>query len=133
MSVFSPGSHGSTYGGNPLSCAVSLAALEVIRDEKLTDKANELGEYFRKELSTLITPGGAVTTVRGRGLLNAVVLDLSKTKFTDAYEICKLMKEKGLLAKQTHKCIIRFAPPLIITKEQLDDCLNIIKSVLGSL
>lgn len=133
MSVFNPGSHGSTYGGNPLSCAVSLAALEVIRDEKLTEKANEMGEYFRKELSTLVTPGGAVTKVRGRGLLNAVVLDLSKTKFNDAYEICKLMKEKGLLAKQTHKCIIRFAPPLVITKEQLDDCLKIIKSVLGSL
>ncbi|SAM04901.1 hypothetical protein [Absidia glauca] len=123
MLCIKPGEHGSTYGGNPLGCAVSIAALEVIKDENLVENSDRLGEKFRTALRNLNSP--LIETVRGRGLLNAIVMDESKTE-RSAWELCLLLKSKGLLAKPTHVNIIRLAPPLCITEEQLMEGVNII-------
>lgn len=121
LDVFTPGSHGSTFGGNPLACAVSIAALDVIIDENLPEHSNELGEYFKSELQKINHP--AIKEVRGRGLFIGVELHESPRPF------CEALKEKGLLCKETHDAVIRFAPPLVITKEELDEALNRIRSV----
>ncbi|EPS37064.1 hypothetical protein H072_9308 [Dactylellina haptotyla CBS 200.50] len=131
MLCIEPGTHGSTYGGNPLGCAVAIAALEVVRDEKLTERAAVLGERFRKGLMELNSP--IIKLVRGKGLLNAVVVDESKTNGRSAWQLCLLLKEKGLLAKPTHENIIRLAPPLVITEEQIDRSLGIISEALKEL
>ena len=121
LDVFTPGSHGSTFGGNPLACAVSIAALDVIIDENLPEHSNELGEYFKSELQKINHP--AIKEVRGRGLFIGMELHESARPF------CEALKEKGLICKETHDTVIRFAPPLIITKEELDEALNRIRSV----
>lgn len=121
LDVFTPGSHGSTFGGNPLACAVSIATLDVIIDENLPEHSNELGEYFKSELQKINHP--AIKEVRGRGLFIGVELHESARPF------CEALKEKGLLCKETHDTVIRFAPPLVITKEELDEALNRIRSV----
>lgn len=121
LDVFTPGSHGSTFGGNPLACAVSIAALDVIIDENLPEHSNELGEYFKSELQKINHP--AIKEVRGRGLFIGMELHKSARSF------CEALKEKGLLCKETHDTVIRFAPPLVITKEELDEALNRIRSV----
>ncbi|KAJ3997720.1 ornithine aminotransferase [Lentinula boryana] len=130
MLCIRPGEHGSTYGGNPLGCAVSMTALKVLQDENLASRAMALGELFRSSVSALNSP--LVQTVRGRGLLNAVVIDENKsTKGRTAWQLCLLLKSRGVLAKPTHVNIIRFAPPLVIEEEDLlkgvkiiGDCLN---------
>jgi len=130
MDVITPGTHGSTFGGNPLGGAVAMAALEVIRDEKLTQNARRLGELFRERMSILIAKSDLVTMVRGRGLLNAIVINDSPDSST-AWDICIALKENGLLAKPTHGNIIRFAPPLVMTEEQLHECCDIIDSTIS--
>ncbi len=129
MEVIKPGNHGSTFGGNPVAAAVAVAALEVVRDEKLAENAFELGELFRSELNTYIENSGIVKLVRGKGLLNAIVINDDEESET-AWNICVALKENGLLAKPTHGNIIRFAPPLVMTKEQLLDCVGIITKTL---
>ncbi len=130
MYVIGPGQHGSTFGGNPLACRVAIAALDVIRDEKLTQNARRLGHIFRKEMKKLGEETKLVKLVRGKGLLNAVVINDSPESET-AWNICLAMAENGLLAKPTHGNIIRFAPPLVMTEAQLMDCVAIIrKSIL---
>ncbi len=125
MEVIRPGNHGSTFGGNPLSCVVAIAALEVVRDENLAENAFELGQLFREEMEKLIEETNLVRLVRGKGLLNAIVINDSEDSST-AWDICMALKENGLLAKPTHGNIIRFAPPLVMTKEELMDCIDII-------
>lgn len=125
MMVIKPGQHGSTFGGFPLACAVATAALEVLKEESLAEKAYTLGKYFRSELRKINHP--MMKIVRGKGLLNAIVVEPKDG--VEAWDICLMLKEKGLLCKPTHRYIIRLAPPLVITKEQLDDCVGIIKSV----
>jgi len=125
MEVIRPGNHGSTFGGNPLACAVAMAALEVVRDENLAGNAEELGKLFRNEMKKLVTESDLVRLVRGKGLLNAIVINDSEDSST-AWDICMALKENGLLAKPTHGNIIRFAPPLVMNKEQLLDCVSII-------
>lgn len=127
MDVFTPGTHGSTFGGNPLACAVGMAALDVLIDEKLDKKAESLGKFFRKEIAKITCP--KMKLVRGKGLLNAVVFD----EGFQAWDVCVALKEKGLLAKQTHGNIIRFAPPLVITKKQLVEAISIIKEVFENI
>lgn len=122
LGVLNPGSHGSTFGGNPLACAVSIAALEVIEEEKLAERSLELGRYFKEELSKINSP--IIKEVRGKGLLIGVELKEPARKY------CEQLMEKGLLCKETHDYVIRFAPPLIITKEQIDWALERIKEVL---
>lgn len=129
MLTIKPGEHGSTYGGFPMACVTAQAALEVLRDEKLAERSFELGEYFRKELKAIDHP--MIKLVRGKGLLNAIVVE-PKDKI-EAWDVCVMLKEKGLLCKPTHRHIIRLAPPLVITKEQLDECVSIIKSVFAEL
>ncbi len=126
MLCIKPGEHGSTYGGNPVACKVGIAALEVIRNEKLAENAEKLGQYLRAELRKI--PTDRLKLVRGKGLLNAIVIKEDEGK--TAWDICLAMKENGLLAKPTHGDIIRFAPPLIITKEQLDECIEIIRKTI---
>jgi len=129
MDVIQPGQHGSTFGGNPMACTVAMEALEVIRDEQLTQNARRLGVLFRKELQSYIDKSAIVLKVRGRGLLNAIVInDTVESKM--AWNICVKLMENGLLAKPTHGNIIRFAPPLIITEAQLRECLQVITSTL---
>jgi len=128
MLCFEPGTHGSTYGGNPLACAVAMAALQVVKDENLIQRAAELGEYFRSALEAIKSP--IVSVVRGKGLLNAIVIDQSKTNGRTAWQLCLLMKKRGLLAKPTHENIIRLAPPLVIAKHDLERGVNIIKECL---
>lgn len=128
MLCVKPGEHGSTFGGNPLGSAVALAALQVLRDEKLAEKAQALGEHLRKELRAMQDKYPFVRTVRGKGLLNAIVID--STFSVSAWDICVMLKDSGLLAKPTHDHIIRFAPPLVITREELDQCISIIRSTL---
>lgn len=128
MLTLGPGEHGSTYGGNPLACKVAIAALEVLRDEKLAENAQARGEQLRNGLQSLVGKT-AVESVRGRGLLNAIVINQPKGAYGDkgkAYELCEHMMNAGLLAKPTHGNIIRFAPPLTITKEEINECLDII-------
>jgi ornithine--oxo-acid transaminase len=127
MLCIRPGEHGSTFGGNPLGSAVAIAALEVLRDEKLAENAERQGEKLRSALRELQTRCPFVQKVRGRGLLNAVVIDPKSA--TSAWDICVLLRDHGLLAKPTHDHIIRFAPPLIINDEQLNDCIEIIRTV----
>ena len=129
MMCIKPGEHGSTFGGNPLACAVAKAALEVIIEEDLAENAYNLGEYFREELNKFIKDSPIVKLVRGKGLLNAIVINDTEESKT-AWNICLEMKNNGLLAKPTHGNIIRFAPPLTITKNQLDDCIKIIIDTL---
>lgn len=129
MLCIKPGEHGSTYGGNPVACAVATAALEVVRDEKLSERADELGSYFRDELRKIDHP--MLELVRGKGLLNAIVIKPKDGK--EAWDVCVMLKEKGLLCKPTHRHIIRLAPPIVITKEQLAECVEIIKSVFAEL
>ena len=131
MMCIKPGEHGSTFGGNPLACAVAKAALEVIIEEDLAENAYNLGEYFREELNKFIKDSSIVKLVRGKGLLNAIVINDTEESKT-AWNICLEMKNNGLLAKPTHGNIIRFAPPLTITKNQLDDCIKIIIDTLKS-
>lgn len=125
MLTIKPGEHGSTFGGFPLAGRVAMAALQVIKDEHLAANAEKLGHVFRKELQKLVDEFGWVDLVRGKGLLNAVIIEPRKDGRT-AWELCMLLAEHGLLAKPTHNDIIRFAPPLVITREQLDECIAII-------
>ncbi len=129
MNNIHPGEHGSTYGGNPLACKVAMAALQVLVDEKLADRAADMGELLRMELAKLDSP--YIGTIRGKGLLNAIVIKHSNPEA--AWELCMLLKEAGLLAKPTHGDKIRFAPPLIITKEQILEAVEIIGSCLKQL
>lgn len=129
MEVITPGSHGSTFGGNPVAAAVSMAALEVVREENLAQNADELGELFREELNKFISTCDLVVKVRGKGLLNAIVINDTEESST-AWDICMALKENGLLAKPTHGNIIRFAPPLVMNREQLMDCVSIITKTL---
>ncbi|WP_109435279.1 MULTISPECIES: ornithine--oxo-acid transaminase [Aquimarina] len=129
MEVIKPGNHGSTFGGNPIAAAVAVAALEVVRDEKLAENAFEMGKLFRSELNKYIENSKIVNLVRGKGLLNAIVINDDEESET-AWNICVALKENGLLAKPTHGNIIRFAPPLIMNKEELMDCVNIITETL---
>ena len=127
MLCIKPGEHGSTFGGNPLACAVAKAALEVVIEENLASNAEKLGAYFRNKMNEYISKSDLVTLVRGKGLLNAIVIN-DDEKSSTAWDLCLKMKMNGLLAKPTHGNIIRFAPPLVINKEQLDTCIDIIIS-----
>ena len=129
MDVIQPGQHGSTFGGNPVAAAVAVAALDVVKDEHLTQNARKLGKLFRRLLDDYIRESNIVNLVRGRGLLNAIVINDSPES-TTAWDICMALKENGLLAKPTHGNIIRFAPPLVMNEEQLRDCVNIIIKTL---
>ena len=151
MLTIEPGTHGSTYGGNPLGCAVAIRALEIVRDEHLVERAERLGQLFRKGLEDLQNP--MIKIIRGKGLLNAMVIDETKTGGHSAWDLCMLMKEKGLLvgralkiahfknledadivkAKPTHQNIIRLAPPLVITEQEIQKALNIIDSAMKEL
>lgn len=125
MNVIRPGNHGSTFGGNPLAARVAIAALDVVRDEKLAENAERLGNIFRDVMTTYIEKSNICTLVRGKGLLNAVVIDESEESDT-AWQMCLRLRDNGLLAKPTHGNIIRFAPPLVMTEDQLRECLDII-------
>jgi ornithine--oxo-acid transaminase len=130
MNVIGPGQHGSTYGGNPIAAAVAMAALEVVKEEKLAENAERLGVIFRNKLGDYIKTSGIATLVRGKGLLNALVINDTEDSST-AWNICLALRDNGLLAKPTHGNIIRFAPPLIMTEEQLLDCVSIITTTLA--
>ena len=130
MDVIQPGQHGSTFGGNPMACSVAMEALEVIRDEKLTQNARKLGKRFRAALQEYIDQSSIVLKVRGKGLLNAIVINDSENSKT-AWNICLKLKDNGLLAKPTHGNIIRFAPPLVISEEALEACIEIITTTLA--
>lgn len=129
MEVIKPGQHGSTFGGNPLAARVSIAAIEVVENEKLAENAYKMGVLFRKEMNRIIDNSNLVTKVRGKGLLNAIIINDSPDSST-AWDICVAMKENGLIAKPTHGNIIRFAPPLVMTEEELMDCVAIIEKTL---
>ena len=129
MLTIKPGEHGSTFGGNPVACQVAISALNVIKEEKLAENAQLMGEVFRTRLQDFADNNNIVTKVRGKGLLNAIVIN-DKEGSDIAWNICLNMAEKGLLAKPTHGNIIRFAPPLIINRKELDDCIDIIISSL---
>ena len=129
MEVFLPGQHGSTFGGNPMAAAVAISALEVIRDENLAEKAFVLGELFRNEMWMLCESSNIASFVRGKGLLNALVIN-NEGHTNLAWDICMKLLDNGLLAKPTHTNIIRFAPPLVITETQLMECVAIIKSTI---
>jgi ornithine--oxo-acid transaminase len=129
MLTIQPGEHGSTYGGNPLACRVAMEALQVLKDEKMAENAAVLGKVFRERMSAIKSP--LISLVRGKGLLNAIVIKPFGNNKT-AWDVCMALKEKGLLAKQTHKHIIRFAPPLVITEAQMHEACNIIEgTILG--
>lgn len=129
MNVIKPGQHGSTFGGNPIAAAVAIAALEVVTDEKLAENADYLGNIFREKLGEYIKTSSIATLVRGKGLLNAVVINDTEESDT-AWNICLALRDNGLLAKPTHGNIIRFAPPLVMNEEQLLDCVSIIIKTL---
>lgn len=129
MLTIRPGEHGSTYGGNPLACAVAMAALTVLKEEQMTENAQKLGQLFRDELNKLDTP--YIKLVRGKGLLNAIVIDHPNP--AAAWELCLTLKENGMLAKPTHGDKIRLAPPLVITREEIMECIDIIRESLSSL
>ena len=131
MLCIKPGEHGSTYGGNPIACQVAMAALEVVKNEKLSENAYKLGCLFRDDLNQFIRSNDLVTKVRGKGLLNAILINDSPDSST-AWDICMQLKENGLLAKPTHGNIIRLAPPLVIDKFQILECLDIIKTTIGN-
>jgi ornithine--oxo-acid transaminase len=126
MLTIKPGQHGSTYGGNPLACAVAMASMEVVKDENLAENALRLGEILRSELKAIKSE--MITVVRGKGLLNAIVIKPVNSK--NAWDVCLKMAENGLLAKPTHGDIIRFAPPLVITENQMMECVEIIKKTM---
>ena len=130
MLTIKPGEHGSTYGGNPLACAVAMEALKVLKDEKLAENAEALGVIFREEMIKLQNSTDIVTAVRGKGLFNAIVIKEKNGK--TAWDVCLKFAEEGLLAKPTHGDTIRFAPPLVITKDQLLEGIDIIKNVILS-
>ncbi len=129
MEVIEPGTHGSTFGGNPIAAAVAMAALSVVKDERLAENADRLGVIFRSELQAYIETSSICTLVRGKGLLNAIVINDDEDSDT-AWNICLRLRDNGLLAKPTHGNIIRFAPPLVMTEEQLRDCISIITRTL---
>jgi ornithine--oxo-acid transaminase len=129
MLTIKPGEHGSTYGGNPIAAKVAIAALEVIREEKLAENAMRLGEIFREEMKSI--PSKMIETVRGKGLLNAVAIKPTEGK--TAWDVCLAMKEKGLIAKPTHEHIIRFTPPLVIHEQQLMEAIGIIKKTFDEM
>ncbi|APG59367.1 ornithine--oxo-acid transaminase [Christiangramia salexigens] len=129
MDVIQPGQHGSTFGGNPVAAAVAVAALDVVKDENLIQNARKLGKLFRRLMDDYIRESSIVNLVRGKGLLNAIVINDSPES-TTAWDICMALKENGLLAKPTHGNIIRFAPPLVMNEDQLRDCVNIITKTL---
>jgi len=128
MLTIKPGQHGSTYGGNPLAARVGIAALTVLKEERLAENADRLGKILLKELKSIQHP--MIQLVRGKGLFCAMVI--KKTNGKDAWDLCLALKENGLLAKPTHGDIIRFAPPLIITENQLAECIQIIKVTVAS-
>ena len=128
MSVFTPGDHGSTFGGNPLSAAVGLEGLQVIEDEQLVQRANELGDYFRQQLASIATT--AITDIRGRGLLIGVEFDPA---VVSAREVCERLMQEGVLSKETHETVVRFAPPLVIDRSQLDEVIEVLLKVLSGL
>ena len=130
MLTIKPGEHGSTYGGNPLACAVAMEALKVLKDEKLSENSEALGIIFRDEMNRLKNESDLITDVRGKGLFNAIVIKELNGK--TALDVCLKFAENGLLAKPTHGDIIRFAPPLVINREQLIECVNIIRQVILS-
>ena len=123
MLVIKPGEHGSTFGGNPVAGKVAIAALEVVKNERLAERADYLGKIFRNEFNSI--KSDMVELVRGKGLLNAVVIRPKGGK--TAWDVCVAMKDNGVIAKPTHGHIIRFAPPLIISEEQLKEAMNLIK------
>lgn len=129
MLTIKPGEHGSTYGGNPLACAVAMTALRVLKEEKMAANAEAMGEIFRNEMQKINSP--FLRTVRGRGLMNAIEIEHSNREA--AWELCLILKENGLLAKPTHGDKIRFTPPLVITEEQVKDCVKIIEKSLQGL
>lgn len=131
MEVIRPGQHGSTFGGNPIAATVAISALEVIRDEKLAENAYRLGAIFRQEMEEFCKSSRIASHVRGKGLLNALIIDNARHKSL-AWDICMKLSENGLLAKPTHVNIIRFAPPLVMTEEQLHECIDIIKTTIQS-
>jgi ornithine--oxo-acid transaminase len=128
MMCIKPGQHGSTYGGNPLGCKIAMTAMQVVLDEKLAENANTLGELLRTELRAIKSE--RITLVRGKGLLNAIII--KEKDGISALDVCLKLAENGLLAKPTHGDIIRFAPPLVITKEQILECVSIIKNTIES-
>ena len=129
MEVIKPGQHGSTFGGNPIAAKVAIAALEVVNEENLIQNARRLGNLFRKEMNLVIAKTDLIVKVRGKGLLNAIIINDSPESDT-AWNLCMAMKNNGLLAKPTHGNIIRFAPPLVITEEQILDCIRIIEKTV---
>jgi len=129
MDVIQPGQHGSTFGGNPLAAKVAVAALEVVEDEKLSQNARVLGELFRTEMRKLVAKSDLLHKVRGKGLLNAIIINDSPNS-TTAWDLCLDLKENGLLAKPTHGNIIRLAPPLVITKDEILECIAIIEKTV---
>lgn len=131
MNVIKPGQHGSTFGGNPLAAAVAMTALDIVEEEKLAENAERLGKLFREELNKYIATSNICTLVRGKGLLNAILINDTEESQT-AWNICLKLRDNGLLAKPTHGNIIRFAPPLVMTEEQLLECVNIITTTLQS-
>ena len=130
MNVIQPGQHGSTFGGNPLGAQVAMTALEVVRDEHLAQNARKLGNIFRERMNEFIAKTDLVKLVRGKGLLNAIVINDSEDSST-AWDICMALKENGLLAKPTHGNIIRFAPPLVMTEDELHECCDIIEKTIN--
>ena len=129
MDVLHPGQHGSTFGGNPVAAQVAIAALDVVNDEDLCKNAAQLGERFRAAMQDLVAENSLITKVRGRGLLNAILIN-DKPDSSTAWNLCVALKENGLLAKPTHGNIIRFAPPLVITEAQIDECTSIIRNTV---
>ena len=129
MEVIQPGQHGSTYGGNPFAASIAKKSLEIIIEEKLPENANKLGEIFRSKINKYIETSNIVKLVRGKGLLNAIVIN-DKPDSQTAWNICLKLRDNGLLAKPTQGNIIRFAPPLVITEDQLNKCVDIIISTL---
>jgi len=129
MDVIKPGQHGSTFGGNPLACAVAIAALDVVKNEALAENADKLGQLFRSELNKFIETNDLIKLVRGKGLLNAIVIN-DKEDSSTAWDICMKLRDNGLLAKPTHGNIIRFAPPLVMNEAELLDCVSIIKKTI---
>jgi ornithine--oxo-acid transaminase len=129
MLTIKPGQHGSTFGGNPLAAKVAIASLQVLKEEKLAENAEKMGNYFRQGMQKVVEALNIVTLVRGKGLLNAIVIKPTKSGKT-AWDVCVEFKENGLLAKPTHGDIIRFAPPLVITKDEIDFAIETIRNVL---
>ncbi len=129
MNLIHPGQHGSTFGGNPLACAVAIAALDVVEEEKLAERAEKLGELFRNEIKKIIAKSDLIANVRGKGLLNAIIINDSQHSPT-AWNLCLDLAKNGLLAKPTHGNIIRLAPPLVITEEQIMECVAILEKTI---